>query len=183
VAKSKAPKKTSGKKSTKASAKPAKGKPKANGTPKAKTKKPAAKPVKLEQQNLQLLTPIGTPIDAPTLTTPAAPIARPRITSPLANAEVDETQNLTVTGVVNLGNVRYRLEVLLDGNVVTSQDATPDDGGTVQFTIPAGTLQDGKIYEFRLMVHPDDAGDDGHLDHTITLTTATAQTTPPIVEE
>jgi len=154
VAKSKGPKKTTVTKSAKAKPKPAK--------PKKPT--PSSKPKKPEQGNVQELMG-GASAGA------GVPIARPRITSPVANADVDDMATLTVTGVVNIGTVRYRLELWDGTTMVGSWIATPDDSMTVRFTISEKFLADGKVYRLVLRVHPDDGSTPPHLDHTITITT------------
>ena len=173
MVKSKAPPKKAATKSAKA--KPANAPKRVTAPKKAKTPKKAPRARKLVAVERS---------DASPRFEATGPIARPRITSPNANAEVDDTQDLNVTGTVNIGTVRYRLELWEGNNLRGSWDANPDEFLTVQFTIPEQSLEDGKFYRLVLRVHPDDVGTGTHLDHTITITTEGAATTePPIVEE
>jgi hypothetical protein len=181
VAKSKALPKKAGTKSAKAKpAKPKLAKPKPAKAPKKPPR--ARKLVPVEPSTALDLVPVD-PSDTLPQIDSNVPIARPRITSPNANSEVDDAQDLTVTGTVNIGTLRYRLELWEGDELLGSWDATPDSSLTVQFTIPEGDLEDGKFYRLVLKVHPDDAGTGTHLDHTITVTTeAATTTTPPVIE-
>ena len=78
---------------------------------------------------------------------------------------------MSVTGQVNIGTLRYRLELWDGTTFILAWDTTPDDSGTVRFTIAEKYLQDGKTYNLVLRVHPDDGTTPPHLDHTITITT------------
>jgi hypothetical protein len=152
-----------------ASAKPA------NGKPKAKTKtKPAPKPLKSEQTSLRAL---ADQTDA---------LARPRITVPDANSDVDGDVNLAVKGQVNILGAGYVLEVYDGETLVGSSKADPDDSGMVLFTVSADLLEAGKTYTLRLLMNPDDGTTPPNLDHEITITTGGLQTVPntppPLIE-
>jgi len=153
-----------------ASAKPTNGKPKTKPKP-----KPAPKPQKREQTSLRAL---ADQTDA---------LARPRITVPDANSDVDGDAALAVKGQVNILGATYVLELFDGETLVGSSKADPDESGMVLFTVSADLLEAGKTYTLRLLMSPDDGTTPPNLDHEITITTGGLQTAPgtpppPLIE-
>ncbi|MBN9117800.1 MAG: hypothetical protein J0I06_01300 [Planctomycetes bacterium] len=105
----------------------------------------------------------------------AVRVARPNITSPVANADVPPGEDLGVSANVNVGDLRYQIE-LTD---VTGDPPFPTPfvtdatvvGGVATGVIPAAQLPAGHTFRIRVLVNPADGSTPPNLDHTITITT------------